>query len=60
MENHENLSVEELKEKIKEKKQMLLELRFSAVSNELKDNSQLKKTKKDVARILTCINQKGA
>ena len=48
-------SQDELNEMLKELRIKLGKLRFELANKSLKDVSQLKKTKKDIARILTAI-----
>ena len=50
-------SKEELNEMLKEQQVKLGKLRFELANKSLKDVSQLKKTKKDIARILTATKQ---
>lgn len=47
------LSTNELQEQVKMKKEQLFGLRFQQVTGELKDTSQIRKVRKDVARLLT-------
>ncbi|MEK7151126.1 MAG: 50S ribosomal protein L29 [Patescibacteria group bacterium] len=47
----------ELNEMLKELQVKLGKMRFELADKSLKDVSQLKKTKKDIARILTAINK---
>lgn len=49
---------DELVKILKEKQNRLLELKFGAASAKVKDSSEAKKTRKDIARILTVINNK--
>ncbi len=51
--NFQNKSREELTNQYKELKSKLLKLNFDLVASKLKDVSQMKKVKKDIARILT-------
>ncbi len=51
-------SKKELQSELQEQRNELRKLRFSLAVRKLKDGSQIKKTKKDIARILTVINQK--
>ena len=52
----ENKSKEELMAQYKELKSKLVKLNFDMGANKLKDVSQFKKVKKDIARLLTAIN----
>jgi len=55
-----NMSVEELSAKHMELKENLFRLKFKMTTGDLEDVSQINKTKKDIARILTIINEKRA
>lgn len=55
-----NMSVEELSAKHAELKENLFRLKFKMTTGDLEDVSQINKTKKDIARILTIINEKRA
>jgi large subunit ribosomal protein L29 len=55
----ENKTIEELKKQTEELKVKLGKLRFESASRALKDFSQIKKAKKDIARILTAIKNHG-
>lgn len=53
------LSDEELKEQLKVKKEELLKMRFSlGVNRMLKNPAQYRKTKRDIARILTILRER--
>ena len=52
-------SVKELEGLVSQKKETLRQLRFSLNSDSLKDPSQVKKTKKDIAKILTVLKEKN-
>ena len=52
-----NKNIEELQETLKQQKVSLGKLRFNLNSNVVKDSSKFKKTKKDIARIMTAINK---
>lgn len=52
------MSVEELIAKHAELKENLFRLKFKMATGDLEDVSQISKTKKDIARILTIINEK--
>jgi len=47
------LSTNELQEQVKTKKEELFGLRFQQATGELEDTSQIRKVRKDVARMLT-------
>ena len=49
---------EQLREELTEKQKHLYDLRSQAVTEKLEDPSQLRKTKKDIARIKTVIRQR--
>ena len=48
---------EELKKLLQEKQEMIRQIRFDISSKQVKNNRELRSTKKDVARILTLINE---
>ncbi|HIE58409.1 MAG TPA: 50S ribosomal protein L29 [Persephonella sp.] len=52
------LSNEELREKLKELKQKLMKLRFQNEIGGLEKPSEIKSTKKDIARILTILRER--
>ena len=52
-----NKTKEELSNMFKEQRTKLLKLKFDLNEKKLKDVSQIKKTKKDIARILTQLNK---
>lgn len=54
--NLKNRSKEELLKMRGDLKAKLMKLNFDLAGNKLKDFSQLKKTKKEIARILTALN----
>lgn len=54
-----NKSKEELVSMRKELNAKLMKLSFDLAANRLKDSSQLNKTKKDIARILTALQLKS-
>jgi len=47
-----------LKEELAEKRKHLFDLRSQAVTEKLEDPSQLRKTRKDIARMMTVIRQR--
>ena len=53
-----NKSAAELQELLKENRVVLGKLRFDLSSNSLKNVSRISKTKREIARILTELNQK--
>ena len=48
-----------LKHELVEKRKHLFDLRSQAVTEKLEDPSQLRKTKKDIARMITILNQRA-
>jgi len=53
-----NLTIKELEAILLEKKEKLRQLRFNLNAGKIKNFSEIRKTKKDIAQILTLINQK--
>jgi large subunit ribosomal protein L29 len=49
---------DELRKEIDEKRRHLFDLRSQAVTEKLEDPSQLKKTRKEIARILTILKER--
>jgi large subunit ribosomal protein L29 len=54
------LSVEDLKQKLVESREELFNLRFRHATAQLKNTSELPRAKRDIARILTVLGQRGA
>lgn len=54
------LSLNELNDKAKELKENLFRLKFKLATGDLEDNSQVRKARKDIARVKTILNQKQA
>ena len=52
------LAVEELKEKAMGLKKQLMQYRFQAKTGKLERQSAMKETRREIARILTVINEK--
>ena len=52
------LSVDELKNKVNALKKDLLNFRFRKVNGQLESTAKVSQTKKDVAKLLTALNQK--
>jgi len=52
------LSIEELKTKMTDARQELMNLRFQVVSGQLTDTSRLPVVRKEIARIQTIINER--
>ncbi|MFA6973883.1 MAG: 50S ribosomal protein L29 [Parcubacteria group bacterium] len=50
-------NIEELKKLLGEKKEHARKLRFDIASKQVKDNREYRNTKKEIARILTLINE---
>lgn len=59
MQRLQQLSVEELQDKLNNTRRNLFSLRINAVSTPVKDYSQYKKLRKQSARILTAMNEKN-
>lgn len=53
-------SLEELKGLLREKKLLLFQLRAKLKTMQLQDTSEIRKTRKDIARIMTAISAKRA
>ena len=51
-------SKEELETNLKDSRAKLMQARFDLTSRQLRDSSDVKKTKKDIARILTILHNK--
>ena len=54
------MNVEELDAKLKELKDELFKLRFQHAINQLENPHKIADVKKDIARVMTVINQKNA
>ncbi|GFM37477.1 50S ribosomal protein L29 [Desulfovibrio psychrotolerans] len=54
------LSAEELKTKLEESRKELFDLRFKHATAQLKSTASLPETKRNIARILTILKEKGA
>jgi len=52
------MSSEELRRKLEELQRELFNLRFRHVTRELKDTSQLRKVRKDIARVKTILRER--
>jgi large subunit ribosomal protein L29 len=52
-------TIEELNKLLKEKRDKLERLRFDLAVGKVKNISEIRKTKKDIAQIMTLINEKG-
>ncbi len=55
-----NMSAEELNAKLKELKGELFNLRFQHAINQLENPHRISDVKKDIARVMTVLNQKNA
>jgi large subunit ribosomal protein L29 len=53
------LTKEEREAKLMEKKEELFKLRFQHSLGQLENNSLIRKTKRDIARLLTIMGEKG-
>jgi len=53
-----DLSIQELLERERDSRKELFNLRFQMATGQLSNHTALKKTKKDVARIKTVLNEK--
>lgn len=53
-----NLSPEELTEKALQMKRQLMQYRFQAKTGKLERQSAVKETRRDIARVLTVLNEK--
>ncbi|MCS7216947.1 MAG: 50S ribosomal protein L29 [Candidatus Bipolaricaulota bacterium] len=53
------LSNEELMQRVQEWKRKLLNLRFQLASGQLTNTAEIKKTKRDIARALTILRERG-
>jgi large subunit ribosomal protein L29 len=55
-----NLTVEQLNEKLKELKTELFNLRFQHAINQLDNPHKIAEVKKDIARVMTILQEKNA
>lgn len=53
-------SVDALHAKLEELRRSLLVLRINVLTAHVKDNSMFKKTRRDIARVKTCLRQKSS
>ncbi len=53
------LTNDELRRRVQEWKRKLLNLRFQLASGQLTNTAEIKKTKKDIARALTILRERG-
>ncbi|MEW5744729.1 MAG: 50S ribosomal protein L29 [Nitrospirota bacterium] len=54
------LSIDELKQKEMDLRKELFNLRFQLAKGELQNNQRVRAVRKDIARILTIVTEKGA
>lgn len=54
-----SMTVDQLKETVVSLRQQLLGLKLNAATAHIKDYSQFNKLKKNIARALTCLNEKS-
>jgi len=52
-------TIEELNKLLKEKRDKLERLKFDLAVGKVKNISEIRKTKKDIAQIMTLLNEKG-
>ena len=52
-----DLKKEEIETKLADKRQELMNLRFNQVSGKLTDSSQLRLIRRDIARMMTIVNE---
>ena len=55
-----DMTDDELEHRLSERRQELFNLRFQAVTGALENNARLKLTKREIARILTVVNEREA
>ena len=55
-----SLTDEELEHRLSERRQELFNLRFQSVTGALENNARLKLAKREIARILTVVNEREA
>ncbi len=53
-----NLSTDEIRAKVADARQELMNLRFQFVTGQLTDTSRLKQTRREVARFVTVLNER--
>lgn len=53
-----NFSTKELEDQLEDMKEAMYHLRIRKATGELKDTSEFKKTKKDIARIMTVLRER--
>lgn len=54
------MNIAQLRDKLDDLQRELFQLKLNAVNSHIKDGSQFKKLKKNIARTLTIINQKNS
>ena len=55
-----NMSEEEIRSRIDDSRQELMNLRFNVVTGQLTDTSQLRKVRRNIARLETILHEKVA
>ena len=55
-----DLTDDELQDRLSERRQELFNLRFQSVTGALENTARLKLTKREIARILTVVNEREA
>jgi len=55
-----DMTDDELEHRLSERRQELFNLRFQAVTGALENNARLKLAKREIARILTVVNEREA
>ncbi len=53
-----NMTPEEIRKKVVEKKRELMDLRFQASIGQLSQNHRIRETKREIARLLTILREK--
>ena len=53
------LSDDQIRDELDKSYQELMNLRFRDATNQLTDSNQPRKTRKDIARMLTCLRERG-
>ena len=60
VENFRSMSADELQKKLTELKEQLFHLRFQLAINQLDNPHQITAVKRDIARVMTVLNEKNA
>lgn len=53
------LTDDQIQDELDKSRQELMNLRFREATNQLTDTNQPRKTRKDIARMLTCLSERG-